>query len=201
MLRSSLLRHTSRAMFRFPLRGTPLLLVSTCIFTCQAALSSAQQPAAPDATAQRLDQLSAAITQAQAQVDASERQLRELQQQLTLLRQQTLQRGVQVAGSAPTPNAAGASIPELAAHAELPTQDARVQERQQEQQAMQQSQIATLDQEKVESDSKYPVKTLRSGPVQRLHQQRRRGSAGNPNRCPGRRRKYGRLRPAKPVRH
>ncbi len=158
MLRSSLLRHTSRAMFRFPLRGTPLLLVSTCIFTCQAALSSAQQPAAPDATAQRLDQLSAAITQAQAQVDASERQLRELQQQLTLLRQQTLQRGVQVAGSAPTPNAAGASIPELAAHAELPTQDARVQERQQEQQAMQQSQIATLDQEKVESDSKYPVK-------------------------------------------
>ena len=144
MLRcSSSLRQTSRALLRPALRGKRLVVALLCLFAGE--ITSAQQPATPDAAAQRLDQLGAAIAQAQAQVAASQRQLEELKQQLALLRQQTLEHSVQAPGA--TQNASVTSVPE-AANAD----------RQAEQQAMQESEIATLDQEKVESDSKYPVK-------------------------------------------
>ncbi len=161
--RSPLLRQTTRAL----LRSAPLRLVVAfvCLF---GAASSAQQPAAPDAAVQRLDQLGAAIAQAQAQVEASQRQLEELKAQLNMLRQQTLQRGTQnpaLVGGTSEASASAPAVPVQGASArETPEQETSVQTTPmqetpvQEQQAMQGSEIATLDQEKVESDSKYPVK-------------------------------------------
>lgn len=142
---SSSLRKTSHALLWPALRGKRRVLALICLFAGEVASLSAQQAAAPDATAQRLDQLGAAIAQAQAQVAASQQQLEELKQQLVLLRQQTLAHSAQASGA--TQNADETSVPE-----------AGMAIRQTEQQAMQESEIATLDQEKVESDSKYPVK-------------------------------------------
>ena len=166
----SLLRLTHRSkcksVSRTLLRGKRLVVVLSCLFACEAASSSAQQPVPPSA-AQRLDQLSTAIAQAQAQVDASQRQLEELKQQLTLLRQQTLQNTAQAPSPGAPPTADAASAPAVPlAQASVPqasipqasTPQASTPEQTSEQQAMQDSQIATLDQEKVESESKYPVK-------------------------------------------
>ena len=157
-------RRSGRLSF---LRGKRLVIVLPCLFAWGETLSSAQQPVAPRVpdAAQRLDQLSAAIAQAQAQIEASQRQLEELKGQLTLLRQQTLH-GAQVPLPEATPNTSVASTAEIPVQATpvqaTPAGQASVPERpseqQAEQQAMQGSEIATLDQEKVESDSKYPVK-------------------------------------------
>ncbi len=150
--RPSSLRKTCRILPRSALRGKRLVVALACLFAWETASSSAQQPVAPDTASQRLDQLSAAIAQAQAQVDASQRQLEELKQQLTLLRQQTLQHSAQE----PSPEAAQSTSAAVAPQAAAT--EAAAQERQAEQQAIQGSEIATLDQEKVESDSKYPIK-------------------------------------------
>ncbi len=150
------LRQTFRALPRPVSRGKRLLVALACLFAWKVASSSAQQPAAPDAAAQRLDQLSAAIAQAQAQVDASQRQLEELKRQLALLRQQTLQRGAQTTSPGVALGTSEAAVPAAAPAAA--SSEAGIPGRQAEQGAMQESEIATLDQEKVESDSKYPVK-------------------------------------------
>ena len=92
-------------------------------------LAAAQQPTPDETPQQQLQRLSIAVQQAQAQLEASQRQLLELQKSLADLQQRLGQ---------PT----------------TPPPDADIRERQD----MQQSQIATLDQSKVESDSKYPVK-------------------------------------------
>ena len=153
------LRQTSRTDIPSVLQCKRPVLVLSCLLAWGVTLSSAQQPVAPivpDA-AQRLDQLSAAIAQAQAQVEASQRQLEELKEQLTLLRQQTLQQGTQVPSPEATSNGSVASL-QATPVPQASVQQAAVTEQQPEQQAMQGSAIATLDQEKVESDSKYPVK-------------------------------------------
>ena len=150
--RSPLVRQTSRALLRSALLGNRLLLASACLFAWEVASSSAQQPVTPDAAAQQLDRLGAAIAQAQAQVDASQRQLENLKQQLALLRQQTLQRSAQAPSTAVAQSTSEAMAPKATAA------DAVISERQAEQGAMQESELATLDQEKVESDSKYPLK-------------------------------------------
>ena len=148
---------TSRALLRPALRGKRLVVAFACLFAWEVASSSAQQPAASDAASQRLDRLSVAIAQAQAQVDASQRQLADLKQQLALLRQQTLQRGAQAPSPGVAQGTSEAAIP-VAALPVAASPEAETPGRQAEQQAMQGSEIATLDQEKVESDSKYPVK-------------------------------------------
>ena len=171
-LRRRSLRQTFRALPRPASRGKRLLVALACLFAWKVASSSAQQPAAPDAAARRLDQLSAAIAQAQAQVEASQRQLEELKRQLGLLRQQTLQRGAQTtspgvasgtseaaipAATIPVAAIPAAAIPAAAIPAAA-SSEAVIPGRQTEQGEMQENEIATLDQEKVESDSKYPVK-------------------------------------------
>ena len=86
----------------------------------------------------------------QAQLKQSQQQLDEMRSQLAALRQQmTQQQGTTVSAAAADP-AAPAADQSQAQSAEL--QNIR------ERQAMQETQIATHDQSKVESESKYPVK-------------------------------------------
>jgi hypothetical protein len=88
----------------------------------------------------RVEQLTEAMTRTQAQLEESQRQLEELRCQLEALRQQ-------MAGTA-----AGTASSSDAAHLAKAVDEIR------ERQAIQESQIATHDQTKVESESKYSVK-------------------------------------------
>jgi hypothetical protein len=88
----------------------------------------------------RVEQLTEAMTRAQAQLQESQRQLEELRGELATLRQQMT------------------GTPADTASTSDATQLARAVDEIRERQAMQESQIATHDQAKVESESKYPVK-------------------------------------------
>ena len=119
------------------LRTTTVCVVA---LTFAASLAYSQQ-AAPLATPQQeLERLTQAIDQTQAQVNESQRQLLELKKSLAALE-------LRLGATAPPASASSSGSPNVPADEEL-----------QERQAMQQSQIATLDQTKVESESKYPVK-------------------------------------------
>ncbi len=117
------------------------LTVSMSVFGQFARAQNANTPE------QELQRLSAAIIQAQAQVDASQRQLLELKQSLALLqdrfaRPQSVQRSdASTAADANAP--ATSTLPSTA--------------EQRDEQDMQESELATLNQIKVESRSKYPV--------------------------------------------
>ena len=89
-----------------------------------------------DDTAARLQQLNESIDKTQHQLEETQHQLDDLKVQMHALQQQ-------LAAERPA---------EAAAPAEKPLDDVR------EQQAMQQSELATLQESKVESDSKYPVR-------------------------------------------
>jgi len=103
-------------------------------------------PATPPETPQQeLQRLTLAVQAAQAQMQASQQQLLELQKSLAALEQRLAKEGQttstkQLAGTPVVPSP--------------PAQDDDLRERQ----AMLENQIATIDQDKVESDSKYPVK-------------------------------------------
>jgi len=101
-------------------------------------------------TEQRVEHLTAAMTQAQAQIEAYQRQLLDLREQLTALKRQM---AAEKASSAPTTTQADRSgaantVPEI------PTTPDEIRERL----AMEESQIATHDFTKVESESKFPLK-------------------------------------------
>ena len=121
-------------------RGIPGTFVLCCIL---ASLCSSKAVAQAD-LAQRVQQLTDAINRVQAQMDDSKRQLDEIRQQLTELRIQTGASQV----SPPQQQSAETVAAALAAQVE----DLK------ERQTMQESQIATQEQTKVESESKYPIK-------------------------------------------
>ena len=98
------------------------------------------QTATPPDLAQQVEQLKEAMARTQAQLEKSQQQLDEMNRQLTALQQQLAKANSQQAA----PDAA----------AQLAAQVDEVRERQ----AMEESQIATQQQAKVESESKYPVK-------------------------------------------
>jgi hypothetical protein len=120
------------------------LLTSSCIFLC-GQMACAQQNPPAQTPQQELQRLKSAVDQAQAQVDASQQQLLELKKSLALLEQRL------AAGNPTTTDAETAKTP---VNPPAPTVSTDTQEHQ----AMQDSQIATLNQIKVESESKYPVK-------------------------------------------
>ena len=96
-----------------------------------------------DDVAQRVQQLTDAMSKIQAQMDASQKQLEEMRQELSALQTQ-----ISTKPSVPDSEAAQQMAAELSAKvADLRDRD-----------SMQDAQIATLDQTKVESESKYPVK-------------------------------------------
>jgi uncharacterized coiled-coil protein SlyX len=112
-----------------------------------ATLARAQQTAAAPASNAELElkfaSISAALEETQRQIDQSQRQMRELQTELRDLRHQMTASG---ADPATLPDAGAQSGPEPAA--------ASIEERQQTTEAA----VKVLDQVKVESASKYPVK-------------------------------------------
>lgn len=101
---------------------------------------------------QQVQKLMDAMARTQAQLEESQRQLDEMRKQLSELQRQMAQSGSNVGTQAPSAQVSASSSsqgePEAASTA---IQDIR------DRQAMQESQIATLAQSKVESKSKYPV--------------------------------------------
>jgi hypothetical protein len=106
-----------------------------------------------DSVSEQIQKLTNAIASTEAQLEQSQRQIGEMQKQLQKLQQQvagTGSGGTIASPSGSTPSAAVAQRPPEDTAPEL--QDIR------DQQAMQQSQIVTQEQTKVESESKFPVK-------------------------------------------
>lgn len=116
------------------------LLLSLMGVMCTIAVPLSGQDSDQGVLEKRIEQLTDAMTRTQAQLEESQRQLEELRRQLEALRQQ-------IAGTA----AANSSSSDAA-------QLARAVDEIRERQAIQESQIATHDEDKVESASKYPVK-------------------------------------------
>ncbi|MGA7706234.1 MAG: hypothetical protein WCD77_00495, partial [Acidobacteriaceae bacterium] len=94
------------------------------------------------------------MARTQAQLEQSQRQLDEMRKQLTALQRQLAQSGSNAAtprSPVPTP-VSSSQIQTSPAETTATIEDLR------ERQTMQESQIATHEQTKVESESKYPVK-------------------------------------------
>ena len=124
----------------------PFTILAFCAFLLLAAASmgAAQQPASAETEVQdRIRTLTTEMSRVEAQLQESQRQLADLKQALASLRSST---GSPESSSTETTPPAGA--------ADLATAVAEIRETQ----AMQETQIATLDQSKVESASKYPVR-------------------------------------------
>lgn len=107
--------------------------------------------AATETTERKIQQLTDAVEQAQAQMSAYQKQLQDLQQQLAALRQQ-------LAAEKNTEGASAASQTAEAADGDPPGTSKSSLAEIRERQGVDESQIATLDQTKVETESKFPLK-------------------------------------------
>ena len=135
-------------MSRNALGRTVMFLQLWCLYTISLAQNPASSPTPSTETMeQRIQQLTDAVTKAQAQIDSSQRQILNLQQELMGLQEQIAKE--KTLPIQPT---------EITTSADLVAKLTKDVEDLHERQAMQQSQIATLDQSKIESESKYPVK-------------------------------------------
>ena len=137
------------------LRGERLVLAAMLLFLgWQSVLLRAQagsaQATAPETTEQKIDRLTAAVAQAQTQMDAYQKELLELRRQLTALQQQM---AAEKAASRPAPQPAPANAGGAQAASGAPATLEEIRERQ----AVEESQIATHDVTKVETKSKYPL--------------------------------------------
>ena len=112
------------------------------------------QVAPQESLAQQIQQLTDAMTRTQAQLEQSQRQLDEMRKQLSELQRQMAESGASANTQSPSgPSSASPSSPQAGSEtASAAIRDIR------ERQAMQESQIATQAQSKVESESKYPIK-------------------------------------------
>src|SRR5882762_6839635 len=136
---------------RFNTRAHGLLsLGAVFLFLLGTPPAHGQQSVTPAAsettTAQQVQRLTEAVARAQAQLEASQQQIIELRKELQLLQQQ-LANSTQTT-TAPTDATSSSTSAQLAQKVDDLS----------EQQAMQASQIATHEQSKVESASKYPVR-------------------------------------------
>ncbi len=122
------------------------LLVMCLLFT---ASSAPAQNGGEQTVTRRIQQLTDAMTRVQAQVEDSERQLAIMKKQLEELQ-------MEMAQGRKYP-AAGQQTPELASESVSASLTAAVNDLR-EQEAVTESQIATHEQDKVESESKYPVR-------------------------------------------
>jgi hypothetical protein len=106
---------------------------------CTAGIHANSQAPSDESLRQQLQQLTEAMTRTQAQLEESQRQLQEIRSQLAALQRQ-------LAESLP-PSASSSTAQLTAAVSEI-----------REQQSLQEAQIATHEQSKVESESKFPLK-------------------------------------------
>jgi uncharacterized coiled-coil protein SlyX len=122
------------------------------VLTCPSSAQNAGKPQISETPEEKLQRLSSAVAQAQAQMNAYQNQLQELQKQLVVLQQQlaTERSGTPAPIAAPPAAAIGESTSQGPSAASL--EDIR------DRQAINESQIATHEQTKVETESKYPLK-------------------------------------------
>jgi uncharacterized coiled-coil protein SlyX len=144
-------KRNQRSRFGISCKRRTWALFVLCLGPCAQILIA--QDSNQDSLAQQIQKLTAAMAATQAQLEQSQRQLNEMQEQLKALQQQVTQSqstaGVPVSPGATSPATAGQS---KAADSVSQVQDIR------DRQDMQESQIATLEQTKIESESKFPVK-------------------------------------------
>jgi len=112
------------------------------------------QAAAQADLAQRIEQLSDAMTRAEAQLERSQHELDDVRRQLTELRREIASNGT----TAPAAGQAIATDPPSSASDEASSSLAGAIQELRERQGLEESEIATQEQTKVESESKYPVK-------------------------------------------
>jgi hypothetical protein len=136
-------------------RKQPLPLAVLLFICCQYTLARAQSEtapaAAPTTTSQRVQELTEAVNQAQTQMKVYQKQLIDLQQQLDVLR---LQMAAEETSAPPKTQPAIASDGAPGAATGIPASLDEIRERQ----AIEESQIATHEVTKVETESKYPLK-------------------------------------------
>ncbi len=139
----------SRAGFRGAWRAVPLF---TVFFGLSVPILGAQATS-QESLSQQIQKLTESMARTQAQVEQSQRQLDEMRMELTALQRQLAQSGSTTATPASTAPAPSSSVtPSSSVATTAAIDDLR------ERQSMQESQIATHEQTKVESESKYPVK-------------------------------------------
>ncbi len=142
-------KSSSHPALRCTWRAVSLLIV---VFASPAHMLSAQAASQTSLT-QQIQKLTDAMARTQAQVEQSQRELDEMRRELTALQRQLAQSGSTAAApSSQAPATSSSAAPSSPAAASAAIEDMR------ERQAMQASQIATHEQIKVESESKYPVK-------------------------------------------
>ena len=122
------------------------MLLLGCFGQLALAQGPTQTPKAAESTEQKVQRLSAAVEQVEAQMDAYQKTLHDLQRQLLDVQQQL---SSDKAASPPT------QVPRTA---DTTSQTASALEEIRERLGVAESQIATQDQEKVETESKYPLK-------------------------------------------
>jgi hypothetical protein len=131
--------------------GVWLLILA--VLLCPARGLAAQST--PPSVAQQIQSLADAIARTQSLLDESQRQLDDMRRELAVLQGQIAPGAPSAPGQVPAP-APSASAAEAAPTASESTSASLDEMRERE--SMNQSQIATLDEEKVESESKYPVR-------------------------------------------
>jgi uncharacterized coiled-coil protein SlyX len=107
-------------------------------------------PASSETTEQKVQQLTAALARAQSQMDSYQKQLQELQRQLSALQGQLA--AEKANPPAPLAHPGNPAVSSSSSPSGSDIEDIR------ERQAVQESQIATHEQTKVETESKYPLK-------------------------------------------
>lgn len=138
----------SRPRLRWAVLAVTVLLSTRLDF---ALAQSATAPSVPsETTEQKVQQLTAAVARAQSQMDSYQKQLQELQKQLSELQSQLAAENAHLPAPATSPQNPAASA--------SATATASAVEEIRERQAIQDSQIATHEQTKVETESKYPLK-------------------------------------------
>lgn len=144
--------HDRSGLGSWPLRIPRLLLLSVCSIAFLVSSSSwAQTPInAQDTTQEKVRKLTAAVQQIQTQMNAYQSQLQELQKQLSTLQQELAAEQAGTAAAAPPPKASATPSSQRASSASL--------EEIRERQAIHETQIATHEQTKVETESRYPLK-------------------------------------------
>ena len=111
------------------------------------------QNANQESLSQQIQELTKAIASTQAQLEKSQRQIIEMQKQLMVLQQQMAQSPSTEVAPAPSGSTSFASVAQ-----NQPTDISSAGQDIRDLQAIQESEIATLEQTKIESESKYPVK-------------------------------------------
>jgi len=129
------------------------VLIFVCGYSGPWLLAQSTQSSNQESVPEQIQKLTEAMAKAQSQLEQSQRQLDELRQQLAALQRQMAQAGSSTTSPTPvTPVPATSSSVQPTPTTSTEVDDLR------ERQAMQESQIATHEQTKVETESKYPVK-------------------------------------------